>query len=222
MRQKISPQFSKPGYVAFALIATACATVFAAINSDGPLPGIGHVPLLPVVVISALALLPLVTSIQSRLAKSSDKERTANLAFLCCLGAVLSLPAILIDLVMPFPQTLNIPLPEALLFYPAIALVAEVSFHLLPLAVLPTIVARHPSSPWVFLPALAAEPLFQFALNTGAAMQGWLVLGNVGLISAVQIWLFLRLGPGAMIALRLIYYLLWHVLWGSLRLALLF
>jgi hypothetical protein len=179
-------------------------------------------PLLPVVVIAAGALLPLLNIIESRRSRNTGTISTVAISGLCVLGGVLTLPAILIDLAIPFPQDLNVPLPEALLFYPAIALVAEVTFHLIPLAVLSVIASRRPSSPLVFLPAVAAEPLFQFALNSGATLQSWLVLGNVSLISAVQIWLFLRFGAGSMIALRLIYYLCWHVLWGLQRQSLLF
>jgi len=44
--------------------------------------------------------------------------------------------AIFVDLKMVFPAEMNIPFPEALLFYPAIGLVVEMLFHVLPLALL--------------------------------------------------------------------------------------
>ena len=49
-----------------------------------------------------------------------------------------------------------------------------------------------------------------------------LVVGNVALVSAVQLWLLRSYGFLAMIGLRLAFYFFWHILWGTARLDLLF
>ena len=66
------------------------------------------------------------------------------------------------------------------------------------------------------------EPVFQAANSWDAGLQAWLVFGNVPLISAAQIFLFVRHGFAAMIALRLVFYLFWHLIRGSIRHFLLF
>jgi len=52
------------------------------------------------------------------------------------LATFLAIPVILVDLTVGFPRDLNIPAPRSLLFYPAMAFVAEVVFHAIPLGLL--------------------------------------------------------------------------------------
>ena len=210
------------GYLNLAAAACLCASLFAWTNPGTPLPGLGTLPLLPVVLCAALMGLPLMVLVRRRIDSQVRPVRGRHLLSLVGLAALLTLPPVAIDLMIPFPRDMNVPLPGALLFYPAIALVAEVLFHLIPLAALSLGRLARVSSPWVFLPAVLAEPAFQAGLSAGTGLQAWLVLGNVGLISAVQVWLFVRFGFAAMIGLRLIYYLFWHVLWGTLRIPVLF
>ena len=78
------------------------------------------------------------------------------------------------------------------------------------------------------LPCLAAvallEPAFQIALSPPQTPL-WVSAAvglNVLVINLVQLAVFRRCGFAAMLAVRLAYYLLWHILWGELRLAVLF
>ncbi len=66
------------------------------------------------------------------------------------------------------------------------------------------------------------EPLFQMVFSAEHGLQTVLVFGSVSSFSAFQLWLFKRFGFGAMMVLRLAFYLFWHVIWGTVRLLWLF
>ncbi len=138
------------------------------------------------------------------------------------LGAVFVLPPVAIDLALPLPRDLNVLWPGALVFYPVAGFAAEVVFHLLPLAIMAVLLRQKSLPVWAFAPAVLAEPLFQALVAGGLTMQGILAAVHVAAFSAVQIWVFQRRGFLAMYALRMVFYLFWHILWGSLRLTLLF
>lgn len=141
---------------------------------------------------------------------------------MAAIGAVFVVPAIAIDLALPFPDDLNAPFPVALAFYPAVGFVAEGIFHLLPLGVMAAALGRGPLPPWAYLPAVLAEPAFQAAASGVLTPQGVLVALHVAVFGAVQLWIFRRHGFMAMYVLRIAFYLFWHIVWGAVRLALLF
>ncbi|QEE35665.1 hypothetical protein FTO60_08065 [Octadecabacter sp. SW4] len=211
-------------YLTIAAIAVVAATLLLMSGTGSSLPVLGRLPLLPSVIVSAgLGLGALVLlDYRERLPQSHLWTAPRGLFVLAGLGALLALPPVAIDLALRFPRDLNLPLPDALFFYPAIAVVAEVQFHLIPLALLALIVPRWVPVWWIIAPVILVEPLFQVAYLSGPTLQALLVLGNVTLISAVQLWLFQRYGFAAMFGLRIAFYLFWHILWGSLRLTLLF
>ncbi len=202
--------------------ALICAGVFAALPPQGPLPVLGSLPLLSVTAVAALAGPPLLWVLRRRRGGPHARPPLSwrNLAGLLGLGAALAVPPVLIDVTLGLPRDLNLALPGALFFYPAVALVAEVALHLIPLALLALIVPRGARDLWWLLPVLAVEPALQAAALSGPI--AWYVAGAVALVSAAQLWLFQRYGFAAMLALRLSFYLFWHILWGTARLALLF
>ncbi len=208
------------GYRAGLLLACLAALALPVFSDADRLPVLGTVPLWPVTVAAALigwgALAFITRGPLSRHPVRPLSRQTASRVALA--GAALALPPVAIDLILPFARDINLPLPGALAFYPAIALVAETTFHLVPLAILSLLLPRGAPPFRVLAPVALIEPLFQVAILPGAPVQGWLVLANVGLISAAQMWVFLRHGFGAMLALRLAFYLTWHVIWGTLRL----
>jgi hypothetical protein len=142
------------------------------------------------------------------------------------LASVLAPVAIAADLTIGFPRDINVPAPWSLLFYPAIALVAETVFHLLPLALLAgaSNLRRHDAGKPSLLqiaPVALLEPVFQiygglaqFALTTADAF----VFVHVLIINLLQLAVFRRYDFVSMLALRLIYYAYWHIAWGYLRL----
>lgn len=146
------------------------------------------------------------------------------------LATALAVPILLVDVVLRYPEAINVPMPRALLFYPTIGFVAEVVFHLAPLAVL--LLATKPL--WarlgkgrVILAALVVaalvEPVFQVLFPGGelALIDAYTAV-HVFAISALQLYVFRRYDFVSMYVFRLVYYAYWHIAWGSLRLELLF
>ena len=80
--------------------------------------------------------------------------QAAGLAVL--LGAVV----ILADLKLVHPKDINVPWPASVVFYPLIGVVAEMVFHVLPLAALLTVLPVRAS----MLTTALIEPSFQIAL----------------------------------------------------------
>lgn len=201
-----------------------CAAALELFGASGGAPVIGGLPLLPLTIAAAAAALPLLWFLEGRgVSPAGPVTITAGaIARILVLGALLALPPIAIDLALGFPRGMNMPLPDGLFFYPGIALVAEAVFHLVPLAILALLFSAERAGQWLIWPVVFVEPLFQLVFVSGPPLMSVLVLGNVALVSAVQLILFQRHGFLAMIGLRLAFYLFWHIIWGWARLALLF
>jgi uncharacterized membrane protein SirB2 len=138
---------------------------------------------------------------------------------------------ILVDRRAPFPANMNVAYPGSLFFYPAMGYVVEILFHILPFCLLYFILgyllgeSNNSRIIWgsILMVALL-EPIFQGVFTSGQHSV-W-VSAYVGLhlflINIVQLLLFRRYDFITMYAFRLSYYVLWHILWGHLRLNLLF
>ncbi len=145
-------------------------------------------------------------------------------------ATVLAVAVVVADVLLRYPEDLNVPLPRALLFYPAIGLTAEVVFHLVPLAVLLPVlssVVPHAGRERVVWFALAlvavSEPVFQVLVGGGGTgsldVYTWV---HVFILASLQLYVFRRFDFAAMYGFRLIYYAYWHILWGTIRLPILF
>ena len=206
------------------------ATLAVAAYLRGSPPGtldqlLGGLDLLIVASSVCLIGLPALRLARSRGFVAADTAPIRSYLRIAILGAVLSVPAILIDVLGGFPADINIPLPEALVAYPAVAFVAELLFHVIPLGVLALLCARRTGSRCALV-ALAAlpEPLLQVVW--GATHSPLWANALVGLqllvFNAVGLVVLRRHGLLAAYALRVGYYGIWHVLWGQWRLGLLF
>jgi hypothetical protein len=140
-----------------------------------------------------------------------------------------ALVAILTDLMGGFPRDVNIEFPFSLLFYPVIGFVAEIVFHVLPLTLLlfflRDIAKREIASRTVWACIIGVsllEPAYQMALGHSTVLSGTITGLNVYLINVFQLSLFKRYDFASMYSFRLVYYFLWHIVWGYLRLKLLF
>jgi len=144
----------------------------------------------------------------------------------------LVVPTILVDIVHPFSHDMNVLPPASLMFYPIMGYVVEIVFHLLPLTVLVVGLSsvfdkRHrPKLLWgtVFVVALL-EPAFQVSLGYAEQPFDWKALYisiHLYIFNLVQLYVFQRFGFLHMYGLRMIYYLHWHIIWGTLRLPILF
>lgn len=211
-------------YLQISAVSVGCALGLMAFDNVAPLPVLGHIPALAVTLLAAVLGWPLLGRIRRRGIGPTKRVRFTlrQVLWLAGCGAALALPPIAIDLVMPFPANMNLPVPGAVLFYPAIALVAEVVFHLFPLAILAIAAPATLRAGYLLAPVVFVEPLFQMAFTTGPMLQAILVFCNVSLISATGLWLFQRYGFTAMIGLRIAFYFFWHILWGTARLSILF
>ncbi|MGE0552065.1 MAG: hypothetical protein AB7R55_01420 [Gemmatimonadales bacterium] len=147
------------------------------------------------------------------------------------LATLFAAGAIGFDLLARFPRSINEPLPMAAAFYPLMGLVAETVFHLAPLALILGIGWRI----WpdrreglvlvAVVVAAAIEPAFQVRAGLAAGrLSGTdlFVVPHVLGFNLAQLWLFRRYDLLSMLAMRMSYYLYWHLAWGTLRLELLF
>jgi hypothetical protein len=142
------------------------------------------------------------------------------------IGLALPIPVVAVDLLGGFGPDINARLPDALLFYPAIAVVAELVFHVVPLAVAAVVAkcSRNPERALLatgFAAAVVAEPALQVAWSIESA-PAW-VTTSVGVqllaFNIVGVYLLRRFGVLRVLVYRLAYYLVWHVLWGAFRLS---
>ncbi|MCG8414191.1 MAG: hypothetical protein MI746_08225 [Pseudomonadales bacterium] len=148
------------------------------------------------------------------------------------LATALALLMGMLDVRVRLPEDLNVPFPESLLFYPTIAFIVEVAFHLLPLALLLLVFGQIGKSidreklVYLGLPfAALIEPAFQLGVTNDYVIPTWayfFVLVHIAVINICQLLLFKRYDFLTMYVFRLTYYLWWHVVWGYFRLPILF
>ncbi len=139
---------------------------------------------------------------------------------------------IVVDLIVVFPDDLNVLFPKSLLFYPAIGYVAEIFFHVLPLSLLFFFLTAlfkkisHEKIIWVMILIVSLlEPIYQTVSGFSEPYPLWTItyVGvHVFLFNLFQLIIFKRYDFISMYAFRLVYYLLWHIAWGYIRLGLLF
>jgi hypothetical protein len=141
------------------------------------------------------------------------------------------LPVVLVDWMGGFPSDINVTAPESLLFYPAMALVAESVFHLVPLTALLAVLDLSGQDPdratvvwWSIVVVALIEPVFQVVWASGQSpwWANTYVAFHVLAINLVGLHLFRRFGFFSAYAFRASYYAVWHIVWGFLRLDLLF
>ncbi len=148
------------------------------------------------------------------------------------LAALFASIVILIDLKVAFPDNLNILFPNSLLFYPAIGFLVEILFHVLPLSLLLiflTSISEAISFQKIIWPCIlivfSFEPIYQTVVSYPFQYPLWVItyIGfHVFLINLVQLFLFKRYDFISMYLFRLEYYLFWYIIWGHIRLKLLF
>jgi len=129
------------------------------------------------------------------------------------------------DLVVRYAEDTNVAMPDALRFYPAIAVFVELAFHVVPVAVLVAMLGMPTGFDATFwriaIPVALIESIVQVVYATSLSTS---VFSAVHLVvfGVVQVWIFWRFGFMWMLGFRLAYYFLWHVAWGVARLELLF
>ena len=156
------------------------------------------------------------------------------------LASLFGLLIIGVDSAMVHPADMNVPFPQSVLFYPVTGLMVEILFHLLPLAALLTVVptiARRQRSETTTQISLLLVALLEPAFQTWAAVTERPIVGapssyaaptvaydslHIFAINVCQLHMFRRYDFVSMYAFRLVYYAIWHVVWGHIRLGVLF
>jgi hypothetical protein len=224
-------------YLALSLLAlgAVAATALLTLSGSTPFqPYLGRLtPLLAVLVVTVLGFVSL-AFLQTRgwfeiYAGRKSLQGTARAALL---ASLLAIAAILVDLGHPFPRDMNVPPPHSLLFYPAIGYVVEITFHALPLALLLAslggLADRVNSQVLIWgciLIVALLEPILQVRWAVSVGGTSW-VDAFVGLqvfvVNLLQLYIFRRYDFVSMYMFRLTYYVQWHILWGYVRLRVLY
>lgn len=162
------------------------------------------------------------------------KKGSFKKGFRAALLALLFVPvSILVDIKVGFWKDLNVLFPESLLFYPAIGFIVEIVFHVLPITVVVFLFAsafKHINQQKIIFVSILlvslAEPVYQTRLMFSSShfplWASLLVFVNLLLFNLYQLMAFKNYGFISMYAFRLVYYLVWHIVWGHFRLQLLF
>jgi len=148
------------------------------------------------------------------------------------LASILGIIGILLDHVIVYPRTMNVPFPESLAYYPSIAFSAEIVFHLLPLTLfsilLSSVFQKVDSRKIIWIAIFIAslsDPILQIfdAAANNYPLWAVLVTGlHVFVINILQLVIFKRYDFVSMLSFRLVYYIIWHIVWGNIRLRVLF
>ncbi len=138
---------------------------------------------------------------------------------------LLAAAAIGSDLVFRYREDLNVAMPDAFRFYPAIAAFVELALHVVSVAVFVAVLGMPTGFDATFwriaIPVALVEAVAQavYATSIGTSVFSFVHLMVFGL---AQVWIFWRFGFMWMLGFRLAYYSLWHLIWGTARIELLF
>jgi len=148
------------------------------------------------------------------------------------LASILGLIAILIDYKIVYPADMNVALPLSLAYYPGGAFFAEIVFHLIPLTLFSILLssvfknADRGKAIWIaILIASLSDPVFQILDATTNNYPLWAVLVtalHVFVVNFLMLVIYRRYDFVSMLSFRLVYYIIWHVVWGNIRLSVLF
>ena len=159
--------------------------------------------------------------------KKENLKRVFGYSWLVVLIASI---AIIIDWMIVYPEDMNIPFPESLLFYPAIGFFVEILFHILPLTVLLFLLTsifkntNREKLMWLCIVIVAMlEPVYQILFMESFPKWAITAVGiYLFLFNLTQLFILKKYDFISMYLFRFLYYLIWHIIWGSLRLVLLF
>lgn len=191
-------------------------------------------PLITVPIIATLGFFSLSFLVSKNWISNHKDNNSKYLFYSSIITVILASVMILVDLnKIAFSENINILFPKSLLFYPVIGFVAEIIFHIFPFTLLVLLFGYFLKNPnnnkiiWTSILIVSlVEPIFHIVdMSSGQQNSFWL-LGYIGihicLFNFLQLYTLKRNGFIAMYLLRMIYYLIWHILWGYLRLNILF
>jgi len=232
-----TPSNTRQQYLALTILslgAAVCTGILSLSHATSFQPYFGSIPpLLAIALITTVGFVSL-GFLHSRgwFEVCARKKCLRGAALGAALATLFVVPTILVDLNHGFPRDLNVPAPQSLLFYPAMAYVVEIALHALPLLLLLVFLGwtfRKVNTNWlVWLGIVAAaflEPIIQLRLGYSNKPVSWpevYVAVHVFAFNLVEMYIFRRYDFVSMYSFRLVYYIHWHILWGYLRLQWLF
>lgn len=162
--------------------------------------------------------------------KIYQKQETKIYLIIAGIAVLFGIEVIVADIwLVHYPEDINVLFPESLLFYPAIGYIAEILFHLLPLSIFIFIFScirrlRISTIIWASIVLVAImEPVYQIVFMGQTSLITVIYTGiHVFLFSLTQLIIFKRFDFISMYFFRIVFYLVWHILWGYLRLSILF
>ena len=219
-------------HVAFgvvSLVAVGCTGILSLSQGGGRLyePYFGSIPPLLALAVAALVGSASLSLLSSRGWFEIYSSRTVRgVGVAAAIATPFVVWQICADLfVTHFPKDINVPLPQSLLFYPAIGYVVEIVLHALPLALLLALLERFMTKAntaivigLCIVLVSSLEPVLVHLRMGASAYVGVFVC----VFTLVELYVFRRYDFISMSAFRLVYYLGWHVAWGDLRLRWLF
>lgn len=190
-------------------------------------------PLITFLSVSILGAILLTFLLQRERLAIYKGENLAGLLRYSGLAALFVIASILVDLKVGFRADLNVSFPKSLAFYPAIGFLVEILFHVLPLTILLaalTTIFKNTSYShivWICILIVALlEPTYQSApMVSSNYFPLWavaIIWLNIFVFNLCQLVIFKRYDFISMYSFRLVYYLAWHIMWGYIRLKLLF
>jgi len=144
-------------------------------------------------------------------------------------AAIFGVAVILVDLGLRYPEGINVSFPQSLLFYPAIGFFVDLVFHTAIPALL--LLIQRPLTQrlgerravWIAIGVAAlVEPILQIFWAESLSWTELYTAVSVFLFGVFQLLIFRTYGFLTMYGTRLTFYLIWHVIWGYFRVALLF
>jgi hypothetical protein len=222
----------KAAFAGLSLTATAAASVLSLYAGDAFHPYFGNLP--PPLAVGLAAVLGAICLhyLQTRerfdvYPADTARAMLVSTALALCFAAAV----ILVDIAFGYPRDINVPPPWSLLFYPVMGFVAQIVLHIAPFALLLALSAQLVAKParerrlWpCIVLASLLEPAFQWRAASAGALS-WADLytvPHVFVFGLFELWIFRRYGYASMYAFRLAYYLCWHIVWGYVRLHVLF
>lgn len=219
----------RPLVVTAALVLAGIALA-ARDNSVDFRPYFGGLPPLVAASIVCLTGMLALFTLQQRFGFCVKKSRPVRHGWLVAAGLAVpfTVAVTVADLTLQFPSDINVRLPASLFFYPAMGLIAQLSLHVVPLAlvllafskVFRSFPGEHQIGVAITLASLP-EAAFQIGhLHTSDGKLdalGVFVVLQLFVFGLTELTLFRRFDFVCMYVFRLTYYGYWHIVWGALR-----
>lgn len=158
------------------------------------------------------------------------KHRPISYLIITGISLLFGIEIIVADIwIVDYPKGINVLFPDSLLFYPAIGYMVEILFHLLPLSTIIFLLTsfsklRMNKIIWISIVIVSLiEPAYQIQFASQSSLITVIYTSiHVFLFSLVQLMIFKRFDFISMYFFRIIFYIIWHIVWGQLRIDLLF